>query len=128
MKEEKVIGSDFIDSSVWLSYFIDSINKETIEKEEILLTSVLSLFEIKKKLLEKNVPNNEIIEKINFVKKKSIIISITNEIAEESANICVKNKLPAIDSLIYVSSLKQNSTLITLDNDFRGLEKVEILS
>jgi len=123
-----VIGSDFIDSSVWLSYFIDSINKETIEKEEILLTSVLSLFEIKKKLLEKNVPNNEIIEKINFVKKKSIIISITNEIAEESANICVKNKLPAIDSLIYVSSLKQNSTLITLDNDFRGLEKVEILS
>ncbi len=123
-----MIGSDFIDSSVWLSYFIDSINKETIEKEEILLTSVLSLFEIKKKLLEKNVPNNEIIEKINFVKKKSIIISITNEIAEESANICVKNKLPAIDSLIYVSSLKQNSTLITLDNDFRGLEKVEILS
>ncbi len=128
MKEEKAIGSDFIDSSIWFSYFIDGFHKEIIERDEMLLTSILSLFEVKKKLIEKKIPDNEVNEKINFIKKKSIIISISNEIAEESAEISVKNKLPAMDSLIYVSSLKQNSTLITKDNDFRGLKNVEILS
>ena len=49
MIEEKAIGSDFIDSSVWLSYFIDGMNSNIIEKDELLLTSILSLFEIKRR-------------------------------------------------------------------------------
>ena len=50
--------SKFIDSSVWLAYFFEGEHISLLESEEILFVSVLSLFEIKKKLLEKKNPGN----------------------------------------------------------------------
>lgn len=131
--------SKFIDSSVWFGYFIDSSFKEIIENYDInLFTSVLSLFEVKLKLLKeihKNKNNKDLFvqeQKINlvlgFIKKRSFIIPINEEIANDAAEISIKNKIAAIDSLIYASAIKNKTILVTLDNDFRGLDNVTILS
>ena len=123
----KVTGSKLVDSSVWLEYLLKGSFRDLIEEEEIFLLSAISLFEIKKKLAKSSLPLDVVTHSINFIKRKSLIISIDYELAEYAAEISVQNHLGAADSLIYACTLKQKATLITLDNDFRGLNSVMIL-
>jgi predicted nucleic acid-binding protein len=64
---------------------------------------------------------------MSFIKNKNIIVNIDEKIAEKAADISSEKNLPAIDSLIYATSLMNKLKLISLDNDFRGLDNVEIL-
>jgi len=123
----KVTDSKLLDSSVWISYFFEGKWAEEIEAEKPNFLSVLSLFEIKTRLIKKKVKAEEIKEKINFIKGKSIILDVTLNIAEKAAEISSEKSIPAIDSLIYASSFLNKHKLITLDNDFRGLDNVIIL-
>ncbi|MEK6925097.1 MAG: PIN domain-containing protein [Nanoarchaeota archaeon] len=128
MIEEKVQESKFIDSSVWLSYLLEGKYAELIDKNEsIIYTSPLIIFEVKLKLLQKNIPRDQVIEKIKFIKEKTVSIEINNKIADDACENSYKNKIPSIDSLIYASAISINSILITKDNDFRGLKNTQIL-
>ena len=130
MKEEKN-GIDYnrelIDSSVWMDYFVLGNFKEIIEIEKELYLSVISLFEIKITLLKKKINKDKIKEKIDFIKAKSIIIDLDNETAETAAEIAAEKDLPMADALIYSSAFVNNLKLITLDNDFRGLDNAIVL-
>ena len=119
----------FIDSSGWLAYFLAENQeiKSIIEQEAILLTSVISLFEIKKKLLKEKYEPNKINKVLELIKTRSIIIQITPDIAEESATISVEEELHAIDAIIYISAQKNKAMLITGDNDFRKLSDVKVI-
>ncbi len=121
--------SKLLDSSVWLAYFYAENNeiKSIVESNIILLTSSISLFEVKNKLIKDKTDSIKIQNSVDFIKQRSLIIDVGAEIAEEAVEIAKKNKLPIIDSLIYASSLKNNSELITLDNEFRDLDNVKIL-
>lgn len=120
--------SELLDSNVWIDYLIKGSFKEKIEKATVFLLSSLSLFEIKRKLLKNQyLKKEEIDEKIMFIKKKSIILNIDENIADKAAEIAEENKLGAADALIYTTSLLNNATFLTLDNDFRHLDKVNIL-
>ncbi len=122
MKESKLI-----DSSVWLAYLFNGSHKELIESGEMLLISSLSLFEIKKKLMKSRIDDGKIAKSMEFVKKRSLIVPVTDSIAEKAVEFSLEYELPIIDSLIYSSGILNESTLITLDNDFRGLKQVNIL-
>ena len=113
-----------LDTSIWMDYFLKENFKEIIDAEENFLLSTISLFEIKSKLLKKNVKKQEIEEKLSFIKKKSLIIPVTEDIAEGAAQISAESNLPAIDSIIYSTAKNNNSKLVTIDNDFRGLSEV----
>ncbi|MEK6850148.1 MAG: PIN domain-containing protein [Nanoarchaeota archaeon] len=120
--------SELFDSTIWLDYLIKGSFKEKIELEEIFALSSLSLFEIKRKLLKnKELKRKEIDEKIYFIKNKSIIINIDEKIAEKASEIAEEKNLGAADALIYTTAILNNATLLTLDNDFRGFDKVKIL-
>ena len=120
-----MIDTKFVDSSVWLAYFLSSDEKarELIEREGILYTSVLSLFEIRRKLLKINIDDARIFMILDFVRKRSLFISVTEEICINAA----LQKLPAVDAIIYVSAMQIKSKLFTYDNDFRGLDNVTIV-
>jgi predicted nucleic acid-binding protein len=122
-----VTDSKLLDSSIWIDYLFFNSSKSIIENEETLYISTLSLFEIKKILLKKDIPSNTVQEKIDFIKERSISISINENISEAAAEISLNNNIPAIDSLIYTTAKLNNSKLITKDNDFRGLSNVTIL-
>jgi len=120
--------SELFDSTIWLDYLIKGSFKEKIEKEEVFALCALSLFEIKRKLLKnKELKRKEIDEKISFIKNKSIIINIDEKIAEKASEIAEEKNLGAADALIYTTAMLNNAVLITMDNDFRGFDKVEIL-
>ena len=119
--------SKLIDSSVWLDYFINGHHKNIIDSNEILIISVISLFEVKKKLIKIKVAPETIAKSIDFIKKRSLIIPINDDIAEKAVDISIEKNLPAIDSLIYITAIKNNATLFTLDNDFKGLKNAVLL-
>lgn len=115
------------DSSAWLSYYFsqNSVVKSMIDSHGLILTSSLSLFEIKKRMLNlKKDPEPLLI----FMKQRSVIIMPTIEINEKAAEIAVKNKLGAMDSLIYTTSRMHEAELVTGDNDFRNIDNVKIIS
>ena len=116
-----------IDSSVWLAYLFNGQYSNIIDFNEIFLLSILSLFEIKKKLVKNNFDKIKIDKSIDFIKKRSLIIPINIEVAEKAVELSLKHDLPIIDSLIYATSQLHNSSLLTLDNDFRGLNGVIFL-
>ena len=119
--------SKLLDSSAWLEFAINGAYKEIIESEVILFTSALSIFEIKKRLINKKYEEADIIKIIDFIKERSIIINADKEIAERAVEISFKYNLATIDSIIYTSALSNNSEFITLDNDFRNLPKATII-
>ena len=119
--------SKLIDSSVWIAYFFNGRYSEVIDSDEIILLSCLSLFEIKKKLAKSKVDNSKITKSIDFIKKRSLIIPVNIDIAEKAVDFSLESDLSIIDSLIYATSILNESTLITLDNDFRGLKNAIVL-
>lgn len=123
----KMTEYSLIDSSVWIDYLVNGKNKDLIEKEEKLLIASISLIEIKKKLFKLKIPNKEIIEKINYIKKHSIIINLDEKIADKASQYVTEQALPIADSIVYASAILNNALLITLDNDFRELNNVKII-
>jgi len=115
-----------IDSSLWIDYLINGNFKEIIEKEEKLLLATISLIEIKKKLSKIKIPNKEIASKVDYIKKQSILINLDEKIAEKASELVIEKELPIADSIVYASALINNAVLLTLDNDFRGLNGVKI--
>ncbi len=116
--------SKLIDSSVWIVYFFNGMHKEIIDSDEMLLLSVLSLFEIRKSLSKNKIAEDKIKKSMEFVKRRSLTIEVNTEIAEKAVDFSLENGLPIIDSIIYATSVMNESILVTLDNDFRGLKGV----
>ena len=69
----------------------------------------------------------KILRSMEFIKKKSLVVPVNEEIVENAVGIALSNNLPLVDSLIYATALLHKRRLVTCDNDFRGLENVEIL-
>jgi|SRR3989344_2437559 len=121
--------SRFLDSSAWLSYFYAE-NQEIrtiVESNILILTSVLSIFEIKKKFVNDKVDPIKLDNAVKVIKSRSLLLDVNLEITEKAVDFAMKNNLLIIDALIYASALVSNSKLITLDNDFRNLNEVIIL-
>jgi len=119
--------SKLLDSSIWIAYFFENKFLELIEKEGNLLLCALSIFEIKRKLLRKKIPDSTISNKLNFIREKSLIITPSAETFEEAAGISIKNKMPMADSIIYASTLENDAVVYTLDNHFRKLKNAKVL-
>ena len=120
----------FLDSSIWLGYFIGNIpeTKTFIDsKETILFTSIISIHEIYKRLKKLGKPEKEILNSISFIENNSIIANLNKEIAIEAAYNCEKHKLHTIDSLIYSSAMHINAEFLTADKDFKNTPKATIL-
>src|SRR3989338_6829911 len=97
--------SKLIDSSVWLEYLIHGKYKDLFETTEILHISVLSLFEIKRKLLRDKFNANEIITALEFVKKKMLLMPVSAEICNKAVELSLQYKLGVMDALIYASAI-----------------------
>ena len=119
-----------LDSSAWLRFLDskqDSQITEFLKGNSRIHTSVLTLFEIKRKMIKAKDQDEFIRKTLEFIKNTSITIEINDTIAVTAAEYAEKFKLPAADSLIYATAKLNLCTLITFDNDFRNLENVKVL-
>ena len=121
-------GSKLIDTSIWLDYFYKYKYKEIIDVSEIMFISVLSLFEIRKKMYKDKLDSSKIEALMTFLEKKSLLQPVSKEITELAAQLSFQHGIAAVDALIYATALHYNAELITRDNDFRGLPNARVLS
>ncbi len=120
--------SKLLDSSIWIDYFFNGKHQNLIDSSQIILISSLSLFEIRKKLQKSKIENSKISKSMEFIKKRSLTVPVTDEIAEKAVDFSLQNDLPIIDALIYTTAVVNDAALLTLDNDFRGLKGATVLS
>jgi|SRR3989344_2547020 len=119
----------FFDTSAWLEYLLglDDRMNEFFETSAILFTSVLSLYEIKKKLIQMRLDHQRIKYFLNFIKTRSLVLDLNADLCELAAELSITNHLHASDSLIYTSALSKNAKLITYDSDFTKCSGVLVL-
>lgn len=119
-----------VDSWVWIEYFAPKTAgkevKEIIEGENELITPTSVIAETYFKILTDI--NEEAAEKtLNFIKKKSVIIPIDEEIAKLAAKIKKLEKLALADAFVLATAKKFNAILLTGDSDFKNIQKVHYL-
>mgnify|MGYP001129666669 CR=1 FL=1 len=115
-----------VDSSGWLEYFADGKNAAffapAIEDEANLLVSVISLYEVFKRLYQQR-GKEAALEGISRLYRGQII-AISDEIALLGAQLALEHHLAMADSMIYATARAHNATLWTQDVHFAGLEGV----
>ena len=65
--------------------------------------------------------------RIDFIVKRSFIISIDKEIAIPAADVKQKYKLHTVDAIVYATARHKKLNLITGDQHFKDLPDVEII-
>lgn len=121
-------GSKFLDSSIWLEYLFNGLFTELIDSPEIVYTSVLSWYEIKRKLHKEKIDPHKISRSLEFIRKRALLLSVIPEVADYAAEVSLKHGLAAMDALIYSTAKINSLPLFTCDNDFRGLEGAKVLN
>lgn len=118
-----------LDSSIWLAHIVEAHPRAIalIESEEVLLCTLLSLFEIRKRLKKDKFSESKIQHILEFIKQRATVVNLTEEIATKAADFSLEHDLSALDSLLYASAVHLNALFITADNDFRGLKNVEVI-
>lgn len=124
---ERVIGSKLVDSSVWIAHISKGSFEEVFSGDEQLFLSVISLFEIWKKLIKDKVSSSDIEKTISALRDESIILPVNEGVAEKAVKMATEKGLPMADALIYATAVVHELDLVTCDNDFRGLKGVELL-
>ena len=119
----------FLDSSVWLDHLANTSqdSSDVVNSDTLLFCSILSLFEIKKRIIKLGFSTEKVANSLSFIRNRSIIVNLTEEIIDSAVEISITHNLAHIDSLIYASALSVEAELITADNDFRNLERVRII-
>ncbi|HLD04321.1 MAG TPA: PIN domain-containing protein [Candidatus Nanoarchaeia archaeon] len=121
-------SSYLVDSSVWIDYLLaESERAKDILKSAKVFTSALTLFEVKKKMLQKKLSPEDVHTAISIMAKRGPLLVPTTEICNLAAELSIIHNLAAMDALIYATAQHHKLILVTGDNDFRKLKDVKIL-
>lgn len=115
---KKIDERILLDSSAWLSYFLaeNESSKDFIENgKHLLMTSILSIFEIKRKMLIKKIQGSKIEGFLKFIRNQSLLIELNEIICDRATDISVKHNLYTIGSLIYCSAILNSAILVSGD-------------
>ncbi|MDD5482816.1 MAG: type II toxin-antitoxin system VapC family toxin [Kiritimatiellae bacterium] len=114
---------NLVDTSAWLEYFFEGPNAQyfaaPIEATDTLLVSVVSLYEVFKKV--NTVADEDRALQAVAQMKKGRVEEITESIALSAALISIKHKIAMADSLILATARQCKAVLWTQDKDFRGM-------
>ncbi len=117
----------FVDSWAWIEYFkpkrSDEKLREVIEGSNELITLTTVLAEVYYKFLA-DVGEEAAERAAEFIKRKSVVISLDEELAKAAARIKKEERLALADAFAYAGAKKFDATLATGDPDFKSLAKV----
>ncbi|MEK6964251.1 MAG: PIN domain-containing protein [Nanoarchaeota archaeon] len=122
-------SSYLVDSSVWIDYLLAESKpaKDILEQTANMFTSALTLFEVKKKMLQKKLSQEDVQTAMAIMAKRGPLLVPTTEICNLAAELSVTHNLAAMDALIYATAQHHKLMLVTGDNDFRKLKEVKII-
>lgn len=115
-----------VDSSAWLEYFADGPNADffapAIESTDTLLVSVISLYEVFKKVSQTR--NEDHALQAIASMQHGRVVELDGSLALYAARLSVEKRLPMADSIILATARLHRAILWTQDADFEGLPDV----
>ncbi len=115
-----------VDTYAWISYFEGKKEfKEAIE-ENLLVTPSIVLAEISRILKRKNVPKEKSTRILEFIKERSLILSLDETNAVEAGETTEKEGLYLIDGIVY-SYVNEHTHLLTGDKHFKNKPFVDFI-
>jgi len=115
-----------IDTYAWIAYFEGKPKfKEIIEKNELYTPSIV-LAEITRILARKNVPKEKSARILEFIEKRSLILSLDETNAVKAGEVAGKEDLHLIDGIVY-SHVNEDTPLLTGDKHFKNKPFVNLV-
>jgi len=115
-----------VDTYAWISYFEGKKEfKEAIEENEIY-TPAIVLAEISRILKRKKIAKETGSKILEFIKERSIILSLDETNAIKAGEVAEKEGLYLIDGIIY-SYVDQDARLLTGDKHFKNKPFVDLI-
>lgn len=118
-----------VDSSGWIEYFTSGRHAADYQKHlkdaRKLVTPTIVLYEVYKKI-KREISEEAALEAVSAMKQTKII-PLTESISLLAADLSIKYSLPMADAIVYASALETESTVITSDAHFKGLEKTVLI-
>lgn len=115
-----------LDSSGWIEIALDGANAKPFVKALTspaqLIVSAISIYEIAK-YTTREAGEAAALEVLSFIRQYPVI-EVTADLSQFAANLSLRHQLAMADSLIYASTLAENATLWTQDEDFKNLPHV----
>lgn len=122
--------NEIIDSSGWIEYFMGGTHRghfrSMIHKVQDLIVPTITIFEVYKKILLQGGETHAITATSHM--RKGHVIDLNEYLAIWAAKISKDLKLPMADSIILATAYATNSTVYTMDKDFKGIEGVHFIS
>ncbi len=115
-----------VDTSAWIEWLTDGplaaeVGKALPSREERLVPTIVQL-ELAKWLVRER--SEEIADTVVGYTQKCAVIELDTEIALLAASLCKEHGLATADAIVYATALSRDSTLLTCDAHFAGLERV----
>jgi predicted nucleic acid-binding protein len=118
--------SYIVDTYAWISYFEGKKHfKEAIEENELYTPSIV-LAEISRILKRKKLPKSVSSKILNFIKERSLILSLDETNAVTAGETAEKERLYLIDGIVY-SYADEHIYLLTGDKHFKNKPYVELI-
>lgn len=118
--------SYIVDTYAWISYFEGKEEfKNAIEEKELYTPSIV-LAEVSRILTRKKVPQRKSAKILNFIKERSLILSLDETNAIQAGEVAGREGLYLIDGIIY-SYVDENLRLLTGDKHFKGKSFVDFI-
>lgn len=119
-----------LDSSCWIEIFADGALAKKCQKEvdssKTIAVPSLVIYEVYRKV-KQFISDESGLAATAYISQFDVE-PLTREIALLAADLSLQYKLGTADSLILAHTHQISAELITLDNDFRGLPRVRVLS
>ena len=119
-----------IDSSCWIEVFANGSLAKKCQKEintsKSIVVPSLVIYEVYRKI-KLSISDESGLSATSYISQFEVH-PLTREIALLAADLSLQYKLGTADSLILAHAHEANAELVTLDNDFRGLPGVQVLS
>jgi predicted nucleic acid-binding protein len=118
-----------LDSSVWIEIFSkgkkEKLCLKELEQADKIIVPTVIIFEVYKKL---NLSTSEdlALKAIAFMSGYEAQ-DLTRDVALTAADLAINHKLAMADSLVLAHAQNSHSTLVTMDNDFSGINNVKII-
>ena len=122
-------GAIVLDSSIWIEIFGGGRLAKACERERKNATEVhvpaLILFEVYRKITV-SVSEDRALSAVATM-SQYLVIELTREVALLGADLSIEHKLSMADSLVLAHARFASAYLVTLDNDFTGIQGVKII-
>lgn len=116
-----------VDSSVWIEVLRQGPLSTICEKAmsgQTLRVPTLVIHEVYKKLARTS--DDLGLQATGFLSRHEVL-DLDREVAILAGDLCLKHNLSTFDGLILAHAERLGETLLTLDNDFAGIERAKVI-